>query len=398
MRVFDKRKPNGKPNVKALARKGDVDGLIKAAGHTELIPGPEGGTSVDVGAPIREEALFALLDVAPDRAGDVFVTALGDSSDRVRTAAVVALYERDDSERLAEAVASLPAARGQARATAVQALFELHNAGSSSRLADALVHRPDDHPLSEEEEALVPALLRAEERPEAEGEVAQLLVSALGREPEIVAERAEALLVRLGPASVEALVRELAGGATPHRAAALIGEIRDARALQPLLAALSHTDARVRSQSCSALGELRDPAAVEPLLQATLDPEHEVRVLAGAALDRMGTAAVAMSVAALMRSVLGEALAKASPLLMLSNGHAGHSIEELTAPRPAPEGPELTRRWRLGHQVIQRRLNPGGEAGKPESNGHATDAISPMTLSSVERIVAVRESDVADAE
>ena len=344
MRVFDKRKPN----VKALARKGDVDGLIKAAGHTELIPGPEGGTTVDAGAPIREEALFALRDVAPDRAGDVFVTALGDSSDRVRTAAVVALYERGDSERLAEAVARLPAARGKARATAVQALFKLHDAGSSSRLADALVHRRDYHPLSEEEEALVLALLRAEERPEAAGEVVQLLISALGHEPEIVAERAEALLVRLGPASIEALVRELAGGATPHRAAALIGEIKDARALQPLLAALSHPDARVRSQSCSALGELRDPAAVEPLLQATLDPEHEVRVLAGAALDRMGTAAVAMSVAALLRPVLGEALAKSSPLGMLSNGGAGHSIDELAATSPAPEGPELKRRWRLG--------------------------------------------------
>ena len=89
MRVFDK----GKPNVKALVRKGDVDGLIKAANHTELISGPD-GTTVDVGTPIREEALFALRDVAPDRGGDVFVTALGDSSDRVRTAAVVALYKR----------------------------------------------------------------------------------------------------------------------------------------------------------------------------------------------------------------------------------------------------------------------------------------------------------------
>ena len=357
MRVFNKRKPN----VKALARKGDVDGLIKAAVHTELIPGPDGGTTVDVGVPIREEALFALRDVAPDRAGHVFVTALGDSSDRVRTAAVVALYERGDSEPLAEAVARLPAARGKARATAVQALFNLHNAGSSSGLADALVHRRDYYPLSEEEEALVPALLRAEERPEAAGEVVQLLISALGHEQEIVAERAEALLVRLGPASIEALVRELAGGATPHRAAAVIGEIKDARALQPLVAALSHPDARVRSQSCSALGELRDPAAVEPLLQATRDPEHKVRVLAGAALDGMGTVAIALSVAALLRPMLGETLAKESPLRMLrerpdrefdlptgrllplphrpclSNGRAGHSIDELAAGGPAPE-------------------------------------------------------------
>jgi HEAT repeat protein len=349
MRVFQKRNPD----VKALARKGDVRGLIKAAGHTELmfIPGPDGGTPVDVGAPIREKALFALFDVAPDRAGDVFVTALGDSSERVRTAAVLALYQQGDSERLAEAVASLPVGDG-ARATAVQALFELHDAGGSSRLAEALVHRRDHHPLSEEDLALVAALLGAEERPEAAGEVVQLLISALGHAQEIVAERAEALLVRLGPASIETLVRELAGGATPDRAAALIGEIKDGRGLQPLVAALSHPDARVRSQSCSALGKFRDPAAVELLLQATRDPEHTVRVAAGAALDGMGTAAIALSIAALLRPMLGEAVAKQSPLGMLSNGGTGHLIEVAPASQEL-EVPELTR----------------GEAGKPKSNG-----------------------------
>ena len=67
MRIFKKRKPN----VKALASKGDVDGLIKAAGHAELVRGPDGRT-VEVGAPIREEALFALFYVAPDRAGDLW--------------------------------------------------------------------------------------------------------------------------------------------------------------------------------------------------------------------------------------------------------------------------------------------------------------------------------------
>ena len=340
MRVFDK----GKPNVKALVRKGDVDGLIKAANHTEFVAGPD-GTTVDVGTPIREEALFALRDVAADRGGDVFVAALGDSSDRVRTAAVLALYQRGDSERIADAVAILPAASGKSRALAVKALLELHTAGSSSALAAALVYRRDSHQLSEEEVALVPALLRAEQRPAAEGEVVGLLISALGDEQDIVAERAEALLVRLGPASIEALIGELAGGANPHRAAALIGEIQDARAVRPLVAALSHPDARVRSQCCSALGKLRDPVTVEPLLEATRDSEHEVRVLAGAALDRMGTAAIALSVAALLRPILGEAVAGPSPLGMFSNGGEDHLIELA----PDDWAPALTPDRRLGH-------------------------------------------------
>ncbi len=395
MRVFDKRKPN----VQALARKGDVDGLIKAAGHTELIPEPDGRTTVDVGVRIREEALLALRDVAPERAGPVFVTALGDSSDRVRTAAVVALYERGDSERLAEAVVRLPAARGQARATAVQALLKLHHAGSSSKLANALVYRPDYDALSEEEKALIPALLRAEERPEAAGEVVDLLISALADAQEIVAERAEALLVRLGPASTEALVRELAAGATPDRAAAVIGEIKDARALQPLVAGLCHPDAGVRSQCCSALGKLRDPAAVEPLLQATQDPEHEVRVLASAALDSLGTAAIALSIAALLRPMLGEAVTERSQLRTLPKGGVGHSIELATG-SPAPEQTEPTPLWRLGYQAVQLRLT--ARATRPESRNRTSARLMrspPIDMSSVERVEAVVwESDVADNE
>jgi HEAT repeat protein len=300
----------------------------------------------------------------------VFVVALGDSSDRVRTAAVLALRERGDSDHLAEAVAELPAARGRARAIAVRALFELRKPGGSSKLAKALVHMQDSRPLSDEEAALVPALTRAEARPEAGREVVQELISALADERRIVAERAKALLVRLGPASVEELVRELAGGVVPHRAAAVLGELKNGRALQPLVAAVSHPDARVRSQACAALGELRDPAAVEPLLQATRDPEPRVRVLAGAALDGMGMAAVAVSVAAF----LGEGFASVSPLETRSNGSSDHPVDELTPGRPAPEdAAEIT-----------------------TVNGHAPDPISLGDLSSGEWIDVGWESDVAE--
>ena len=87
-------------------------------------------------------------------------------------------------------------------------------------------------------------------------------------------------------------------------------------------------------------------------MQATRDPEYTVRVAAGAALDGMGTAAIALSIAALLRPMLGEAIAKESPPGMLSNAEAVHLIELAPGSR-APEVPELTR----------------GAAGKPESNG-----------------------------
>jgi HEAT repeat protein len=337
-RVFDKRQPS----VKSLARNGDVEGLINAAGHIEFVEGPE-GTALDIGAAIREEALLALRDVALDHAGDAFATALADSSDRVRCAAVLGLYEREDSDLLAEAVAGLPAAGGKARAMAVRALLELRQPGSGGRLADALVHRQDFLPLTEEEEALIPALLQAEERPDATEELVQLLISALAHRQDIVTERAEALLVCLGTASTDALIRELANGAAPHKAAAVLGDIKDPRALQPLVAALSHPDFRVRGQSCFALGELRDPAAVEPLLQATRDPEHEVRVLASAALNGMGAAAVAVSVAALLRPMLREALGRERVLRVLSDAGSGLACDDVAAgdgrAEAVPRGP-----------------------------------------------------------
>jgi HEAT repeat protein len=104
MRVFGNRKPS----LKSLVRQGDVDGLIKAAAYTELVTGPDGRV-LDVGAATREKALVALHELAPANAGDIFVEALADSSDRVRCVATMALYERGDSDQLANAVVRLPA-------------------------------------------------------------------------------------------------------------------------------------------------------------------------------------------------------------------------------------------------------------------------------------------------
>jgi HEAT repeat protein len=62
-----------------------------------------------------------------------------------------------------------------------------------------------------------------------------------------------------------------------------------------------------------ALAELQDPAAVEPLLRATRDSDQSVRSQAGAALDRLGTTAVIIGVAALLRPMVEEAAKAAEP-------------------------------------------------------------------------------------
>lgn len=291
-----------KPNVKSLARSGDVDGLIQATRYREVVRRVDGRVS-DAGASVREAAILALHETAGDRAGETLARALRDPADRVRCAAVLALYERGEAEPLAEAAGLLRDEDGQALATAFRALLELRKPGSTHKLVQVLVYREDERPVSEVDASLLRALLEAE-GPEAGPAVVRLVISALRDEREDVSERAEDVLELLAPDSVDALMVELKAGAAPERAAAVLGRIKDARALDSLVAALRHRDPRVRAESCTALGELRDPAASEPLLGATRDSEHLVRAAAGAALDRIGTAAVAVSVASLLRPLL----------------------------------------------------------------------------------------------
>jgi HEAT repeat protein len=328
-----------KPNVKSLAKDGDVEGLIEAAGYRHVVRRVDGRSS-DAGAPIREAAVVALARIGGEQADETLMRALGDPQDRVRCAAIAALYERGDDASLALAAAHLREDEGQALPAAFRALIELHKPGSTLRLVMAIVHREDERPLSETDAAILRALREAE-GPESDRDVVEMLVSALLDPREDVAERAEDLLELLAPDSVDALIRELDLGLAPERAAAVLGRLKDARALESLVNGLRSDNAQVRAECCRALGELRDPAASEPLLAATRDKEHLVRAAAGAALDRIGTAAIAVGVAALLRPLLETAPAGSREAL------AAHTVAALhteTNGNGEAEGSTLLRR------------------------------------------------------
>jgi hypothetical protein len=92
----------GKPNVKALARRGDIDGLVAAACFQDLIRGTN-GRMVDRGATVRQEAILARGSLRPDAGTEAVKAALLDPSDGVRVAAIRALYAREDSLAIAAA-------------------------------------------------------------------------------------------------------------------------------------------------------------------------------------------------------------------------------------------------------------------------------------------------------
>jgi HEAT repeat protein len=296
-----------KPNVKSLAKAGKVEGLLEASQYQDVVTGGD-GTPWDAGAAIREEAILALADAPLDGDRLAIVSrlteALTDPVDRVRCAAAMTLYRLGESRPLAVAVARLPTDRGRARSMAVRALVALREPGISATLAAALLHRENELALGQADADLVAMLIDEEGTPGAAQEVIELAAMGLRHERSVVAFRAEELLERLAPASLDVLIEELENGSAASSAARILGRMKDSRALEPLVTALAHPDPNVRSESCTALGELRDPAAAEPLLAATRDTDYDVRARAGEALDGLGTAAIAVSVASLLRPLI----------------------------------------------------------------------------------------------
>jgi HEAT repeat protein len=330
---------SGKPNVKALAKRGDADGLVAAAGYQDLIPAPGEGM-LDRGAQIRHEAIVALGALGPEAGTDAVKAALTDPSDEVRVAAVRVLFAREDADSLAAAIAWLPAERGHSRPLALRALLELGRPSCAPTLTRALVGAPGDAPVGDDEGKLLKLMLDADEGADFSGEVVEELLVALADERDALADRAEELLVLLAPDSTEGVIAELGAGAAPHRAAAVLAQIKDTRALEPLMEGLLHRDSRVRAECARALGELRDPAAVEALIRASRDPEHRVRAQAGWALDRLGMIALVVGVTTMIRPMIHEAVeaSETRPALTeadnggAANGDAGEPAIDAISP------------------------------------------------------------------
>jgi HEAT repeat protein len=335
MKLLQRRR---RPNVSALVDRKDVEGLVAAAGFRDVFRSYDGQV-FDRGAEIRAEAVLALGTLGEEAGNGTIAGALRDPSDHVRSAAVRVLYQRGEVGPLAQALGWLPAERGTSRALALRALLELKKPGTAQSVIRALVWAPGERPLSDLDVALVHTLVEADTRADVANEVVQELLAALSDDRDEVTERAEELLLRLAPASVQGVIAELEGGRSPERAAALLGRIGDTRALPPLVEALDHRDISVRVQAAAALGDLREPAAVEPLLRATRDHNLDVRAEAGQALDALGTAAVVIGMSAMVRPLIADAVASAVQAQGLGAQPNGHPTEVEPPPQAAPERP-----------------------------------------------------------
>jgi HEAT repeat protein len=354
-----------KPDITALAERHDVEGLASAAGFQDLLRDVDGRV-VDRGVEIREQAVIALGALGNEAGNGTVTGALRDPSDQVRRAAVRVLYRRGEVAPLAQALSWLPAESGSSRALALRALLELKKPGTAQSVIRALLWAPGERPLADVDTALVYTLVQSDTRADVANEVVDELLTALGDERNEVGDRAEELLIRLAPASVQGVIAELEGGSAPERAAAVLGRIGDTRALHPLVEALEHRDISVRIEAASALGDLREPAAVEPLLRATRDHNIDVRAQAGQALDSLGTAAVVVGMSTMVGPMIAEAVSSAVQAHGL--GHRGadldrdHAAGELDHDRAAPTDRPVSL---LGVGDFQGALEEARAAGEP---------------------------------
>jgi HEAT repeat protein len=110
------------------------------------------------------------------------------------------------------------------------------------------------------------------------------------READVRATAAYALETIRSRAAVPALLAALRTETDPDVTEALahaLGATRDPRATGGLVRVLGDTVPRLREVAAKMLGELGDARAVEPLIAATRDGDHEVRLTAVWALDAL---------------------------------------------------------------------------------------------------------------
>jgi len=102
---------------------------------------------------------------------------------------------------------------------------------------------------------------------------------------------AQVALSKIGAPAVEPLIVALKKSKEPwarERAARVLGEIGDTRAVEPLISAITGEKWIVRRAAIEALGKLGDVRAVEPLIAKLKDKDSNIRSYAAKALKKLG--------------------------------------------------------------------------------------------------------------
>ena len=347
-----------KPKVRKLRRKGDREGLLAALDWHEWVLA--GGQPADQGAPVRLEALDALVTHDDGLAPDVLVIALADDHEAIRLRALELAGQLDQGgvDLVAETIAAWPPGdHPAAHERAVEALT-VDPAPAAGSYTAAAVASPE--PLDERTRETIVRLADA-----ADGKLGWDEVAAAALEADPEAPRTDVLLELASERVPDRLHDALAMASRRRGAIRALGLRRDAKVLGELMELLGDHDPAIRREAAIALGRIKHPAAIGELFAAAQDEEYAVRDAAMAALDGFGTVAVTAAVIATRSELagLGSGDADVPPAATEIQGQpAPERVEHVApvAPLAPPPGPFGGRRSGL---VSRLRAALGPPAG-----------------------------------
>ncbi len=277
------------PNIRRLKRRRTIEPLIAALRYEDKVLDTADQVS-DLGVPVRCEAAEALGELGdPDGIEAVIAAAVADPDDRVRKAAVSAIAATlEGVER--------PVKADQARDGEGTTPASAQHRFSRVQLARTLLIAGDDKLIDSHRELLLD-IFGAEPGNDLGDVIVREMVQALAdRRPHVVRRAVELIVAHAGD-HIEIVLPALRDPVRAAWAARALGEIRNNRALGPLVAAMRSADAEVRRACIWALGEMADSRAVATLMAATSDDDYDVRRGALEALDKLGSIAVIGGVA-----------------------------------------------------------------------------------------------------
>ena len=114
------------------------------------------------------------------------------------------------------------------------------------------------------------------------------LIKTLKDKDSNVQGEAVGALIEIGKPTVELLIRALKDKDTRDFAILILGQIGDARAVDPLIQALKDEDKRMRVSAAGAFREIKDSRTIEPLTKALEHEEVYLRIDAAEALGKVG--------------------------------------------------------------------------------------------------------------
>ena len=291
----------GPPNVKKLAAKHDLNGLVNALGYQkDPQVGDDAAKALEAIGTAAVEPLIGVLhhkdpsfrlraigvlgELGDARAVEPLTSGLHDTNGRVRFEAARALALLGDARAVEPLLVAVHAGDQDLFESAVEALVELGGARAVEPMIGALQDKNKDVRLQ-----AVRDLKLFGDLPVARPSTAKYRVE---RDQETLVAAMKTLVQAGGALAVGPLIDALKDEDKHVRddAIEVLGVFGDARAVEPLIDVLHDEDKYVRGYASRALGVFGDPRAVEPLIGALHDQNASVRVAAAEALGQIDDA------------------------------------------------------------------------------------------------------------